>query len=65
MAGINMAELPEKTAKLTRHYFTCDIYFTKQFVNTPNFTCHIAKFYPIFFPDCVFFCSFNVKEHLK
>ena len=41
MAGINMAELPKN---LTRHYFTCNIIFTKKFVNSPNFTSHIAKF---------------------
>ena len=28
MAGINMADLPKN---LTRHYFTCNIIFTKKF----------------------------------
>ena len=27
--------------------------FTKKIVNLPNFTCHIAKSYPIFFPSTV------------
>ena len=59
--GYKYGGIAEKPPNLTRHYFTCNIIFTKQFVNPPNFTCHIAKFYPIFFPDCVFVCSFKVK----
>ena len=53
--GYKYGEIAEKTPNLTRHYFTCNIIFTEKFVNPPNFTCHIAKLYPIFFPDCVFF----------
>ena len=63
--GYKYGEIAEKPPNLTRHYFTCNIIFTKFFVNQPNFTCHIAKFYPIFFPDCIFVCSFKVRQHLK
>ena len=59
--GYKFGGIAENPSNLTRHYFTCNIIFTKKFVNPPNFTCHIAKFYSIFFPDCVFFCSFKVK----
>ena len=65
MAGINMADLPKKPPNLTRHYFTCNIIFMKKFVNPPNFTCHIAKLYPIFFPDCVFVFQFQSKITFK
>ena len=63
--GYKYGGIGEKPPNLTRHYFTCNIIFTKKFLNPPNFTCHIAKFYPIFFTDCVFVCSFKVKDHLK
>ena len=65
VAGKINGGIAEKPPNLTHHYFTCNIIFTKKFVNPPNFTCHIAKFFPIFFPDCVFVCSFKVKQHLK
>ena len=61
MMGINMAELRKNRQIEPATIFTCNIIFTKIFVNSPNFTCHIAKFYLIFFPDCVFVCSFKVK----
>ena len=52
--GYKYGGIAEKPPNLTRHYFTCNIILT-------NFTCHIAKLNPIFFPDCVFVCSFKVK----
>ena len=51
--GYKYGGIAEKPPNLTHHYFTCNIIFTKIFVNPPNFTCHIAKFYPIFFPSTV------------
>ena len=59
--GYKYGGFAEKPPNLTRHYFTCNIIFAKKIVNPPNFTCHIEKFYPVFFPDCVFVCSFKVK----
>ena len=59
--GYKYGGIAEKPPNLTRHYLTCNIIFTKKFVNPLNVTCHIAKLYPIFFPDCVFVCSFKVK----
>ena len=59
--GYKYGGIAEILPNSTRHYFTCNIIFTKFFVNPPNFACHIAKFYPILFPDCVFVCSFKVK----
>ena len=56
----SQAGFAEKPPNLTRHYFTCNIIFTNFFSNPPNFTCHIAKFYPILFPECVFFCRFKI-----
>ena len=59
--GYKYGGFAEKPPNLTGHYFTCNIIFTKKIVNPPNFTCHIAKLYPIFFPGCVFVSSFKVK----
>ena len=66
VAGINnggykYGGIDEKPPNLTHHFFTCYLIFTKKFENPPNFTYHNAKFYPIFFPDCIFVCSFKVK----
>ena len=47
--GYKYGGIAEKPPNLTRHYFTCNIIFTQKFVNPPNFTCHIAKCYPIYF----------------
>ena len=49
--GYKYGRIAEKPPNLTRHYFTCNIIFTKIFANPPNFNCHIAKFYPILFPS--------------
>ena len=57
--GYKHAELPKKPPNLTRHFFACNIIFTKKYKNPPNFTCYIAIF------DCVFVCSFKVKLNLK
>ena len=54
--GLKYGGITEKPPNLTRHYFTCNIIFTKKFVNPPNFTCHIAILHN-FFSDCVFVCS--------
>jgi len=60
--GYKFGGIAEKPLNLTCRIFTCNIIFTKKFENPPNFTCHIAKFYSIFFPDCVLVCSFKVND---
>ena len=52
--GYKYGGIAEKPPNLTSHFFTCNTIFTEKFENPPNFTFHIAKFYPIFFSDCVF-----------
>ena len=43
--GYKYGGIAEKPPNLTRHYFTCNIIFTKKFANRPiNLTCHITKF---------------------
>ena len=42
-SGFKYGGIAKKPPNLTRHYFTCNIIFTKKFVNPPKFTCHIAK----------------------
>ena len=39
--GYKYGGFAEKPPNLTRHYFTCNIIFTKKFVNPPNFTCYM------------------------
>ena len=59
--GFKYGGIAEKPPNLTRHFFTCNVIFTTKLENPTNFTCHIAKFYSIFFPDCVFVNSFKIK----
>ena len=60
--GYKYGGIAEKPPNLTRHFFTCNMIFTKKFENPPNFTCYIAKFYPIFFPNRVFVYSFKYQK---
>ena len=59
--GYKYGGIAEKPPNLTRHYFTCNIMFTKKFVNPPNFTCHIAKFYQFSFQTAYLFAVSKLK----
>ena len=63
--GYKYGRIAEKPLNLTRHYFTCNIILTKKIVNPPNFTCHIAKFYPYFLSRLRICLQFQSKITFK